>query len=63
MHIDTARRSPGVASRSLDPPENARVVEAVRELLRRPDEKQSSLAPKLGVQQSTVSTRILVACA
>lgn len=43
------------SGRSLTPDENARVIEAIRELLAKSDDNQSKLAPDLGIKQPTLS--------
>lgn len=46
----------GMAGRSMTPAQNDRVVERVREILASPDWNQSTLAPRLGVKQTSISS-------
>lgn len=47
---------PGMAGRSMTPEQNDRVVERVREILSSPEWNQSTLAPRLGVKQTSISS-------
>lgn len=47
---------PGMAGRSMTPEQNDRVVERVREILATSDWNQSTLAPRLGVKQTSISS-------
>jgi plasmid maintenance system antidote protein VapI len=55
MLIDRTPTIQPMSGRSLTPEENDRVVEAIREILKEPGVTQTSLAPKLGIGQPTIS--------